>query len=730
MKLNQPMIISHLYEYDGCWHLQSNEDHSKGVADMAASFAADFGMSSWGRILGLLHDKGKEREAFQQYIRSASGLDTTHVHIKEHNHAYVGGLIARKMYGETAQNLLTNPIASHHRGLYDNDELDNTLKEKTIPDEVKMDCLKISLDRPDFQSMRKEDFHHLCRMLFSCLVDADYLDTEQFMDPESASLRKGKSSLQELLPKLARHLEALRLAAKDTAINRIRNEVQQRCVEMAEMEKGFYSLTVPTGGGKTLSSLAWAMRHAVYHGMKRIIIAIPYTSIIVQTAAILKGIFGEENVLEHHSNVNSENIKDEQLKQKMQLAMENWDYPIVVTTNVRMFESMFDNKPSVCRKLHNIVNSILILDEVQTLPTGYLQPIVDTLRSYQKMFVMSVLFTTASQPVLEGLIEGCNPNANFKGLKSVKEIIPKEMKLHERLKRVHLDIDDTPRSYDEIAQRLCYFKRVLCIVNTRRDAKELFKRLPKEGITLHLSRMMCPDHVNETINKIKAALKEDSNKIIRVVSTQLVEAGVDIDFPVVFRQEAGLDSVLQAAGRCNREGRLGISTTYVFSLAKEHLLPMGEISDADNARKNLGENRDWFAPDTMTDYFKFLYSRKESFDKAGIKEFMYDRNNLMFETAAKKFQLIDNKGISLVVCWKDSMDLVERLKEGGTKYSLLKRLSKYMVNVYASDFKALKEAHAVTETVEGVFVVEQQAQYDKDLGLLIENQWEDKLLLI
>ena len=297
----------------------------------------------------------------------------------------------------------------------------------------------IQLNKAKF-TLTENQINHLVRVLFSCLVDADYLDTEKFMNASSASQRGHHKKLSELLILLEDHFCKLNNNSEDSTVNVIRRCVQEQCIKMSSGETGFYSLTVPTGGGKTLSSLLWAMRHAVCNGQKRIIIAIPYTSIIVQTASVLKSIFGEENVLEHHSQFTIDSIIDKDIRLKAKLASENWDYPIVVTTNVQLFESMFSNKPSDCRKLHNIANSVIILDEVQTLPTDYLQPIVDALKSYQRMFGISVLFTTASQPVLSGLIEGCNPKAAFQGIDGITEIIPKEYALHDRLKigRAHV----------------------------------------------------------------------------------------------------------------------------------------------------------------------------------------------------------------------------------------------------------------------------------------------------
>lgn len=722
-------IISHLYQdnTDGHWVTQSNEEHTEGVAKRASHFANDFGLASWGWVLGMLHDRGKESNAFQQHIKKESGYAPETKVVGDYHHAYVGGIIARKLYGKSFDNVLTNQIVSHHTGLHDSDELDNYLN-KEIPHEIDSHFDKVQLNHPAC-NMATNDFHHLARVLYSCLVDADYLDTEAFMDKESSASRNNKTTLSELYPMLEKHLRDLKANAKETEVNKIRSQVQEQCSKMAENPRGFYSLTVPTGGGKTLSSLLWATKHAIHNGQKRIIIAIPYTSIIMQTAAILREIFGEENVLEHHSNVNPESINNESLSLKMRLATENWDYPIIVTTNVQLFESMFSNKPSRCRKLHNIVNSVIILDEAQTLPMDYLQTIVDSLKTYNKLFNVSVLFTTASQPVLSGMIEGCNPQASFEGIERVTEIIPDGFRLHDKLRRVKLDIDNEGKTYDEVAAMLCKHKRVLCIVNTRRDAKELYERLPQEGITLHLSKNMCSEHISETIERMKAALKDENNDIVRVVSTQLVEAGVDIDFPVVYRQEAGLDSVLQAAGRCNREGKKGISTTHVFSLSKEHNLPKGYIQDANNARLNLMGALDWFSPQTMTSYFEQLYCRRDTFDKKKIKHYLYNVREMYFATAANEFQLIEDVGKDIIVCWKDSMDLVQQLQQNGPSYKLMKRLSKFCVNIHNRDFDTLQEM-GVVEEINGMYVIKYKQQYDEQIGLRMDNNWSNASLII
>lgn len=720
-------IISHIKQVGTNWEIQFNEDHQKGVADFASKFAGEFGMAEWGRVLGLLHDKGKEQKTFQQHIQKESGYAPDTKVEGDYNHAYVGALIAKELFNSPHPyyQFIDNILMGHHRGLYDHGDKEEILK-KEIPNDVSVKPLDEKFNMPPLKSPK--DVHHFIRMLYSCLVDADYLDTEHFMMPEQFRLRGGKSTVNELLLKLEAYLDELKKHAADTEVNKIRNEVQRYCTNASEGDVDFYSLTVPTGGGKTLSSVLWALLHAKKNGLKRVIIAIPYTSIITQTAAVLRNIFGDENVLEHHSNVNPTEEECETTK-KLKLATENWDYPIIITTNVQLFESLFSNKPSDCRKLHNIVNSVLILDEVQTLPVEFLQPIVDTLDTLKRVFNVSILFTTASQPVLSGRIEGTNPLVSFDALPQIKEIVPQKANLHERLRRVILDIDNTPQSYDDIAKKVAQHSRVLCIVNTRKDAKEIYSRLPKDGICLHLSRMMCPAHVRETIEHIKDALKSDSNKVIRVVATQLIEAGVDIDFPVVYRQEAGLDSILQAAGRCNREGRLGFCTTHVFTL--QNRLPHGFITQTNNARKNMVGDYDWFSPKAMTEYFRKLHKQICNFDKPKIKELLYTSQK-QFEEAANNFQLIDDSTTSIVVNWEKGNvpSLVEHLQSGGYSYSLMKELAQYCVNVRNKDLKILLEAGVIEEIKEGVLFIRDTDFYDEKIGLITENHWLEESLIV
>lgn len=726
------VVISHVRQFD--MEIQSNEEHQQGVAEKAKVFAAEFGMGEWGRVLGLLHDKGKEKKAFQQHIMKDSGKDPTVRVEGDYCHAYVGALLARNQYSNVAS-LLAYPIVGHHAGLYDYSDYDDVMEKKSIPSEIDTTELNISLSPSILKSIKPFECNHLIRMLFSCLVDADRLDTEEFMKPEQAELRGGKKTLQELAPLLEKDLsdkrnETMKKNKDKTIVNIVRNQVQEECRMKAECESGFYSLTVPTGGGKTLSSLLWAMKHAIYNGKRRIIIAIPYTSIIVQTAQILRDIFGSENVLEHHSNVSYEALCDREdngednLALQMKLATENWDYPIIVTTNVQLFESMYSNKPTPCRKLHNLCNSVLILDEVQALPTQYLQPIVNALKTYQRLFGMSVLFTTASQPVLEGRHQGTIPRITFDGIDKITEIIPDGSDLHNKLRRVNLHFDERQSSYDEIAERIAQYDRVLCIVNSRRAAKEIFDRLPDDEYKYHLSRLMCPIHIKETIADIIDKLRI-SKKKIRVISTQLIEAGVDIDFPFVLRQGIGLDSVLQAAGRCNREGGDVRGEVYVFSLNEEKEYPNSFMEKSNNARKRLSKDLDWFSPDAMEAYFLKLYKGyTQTFDKMDLKKKLENPSYYLFKTASEKFKLIDDKTRSVVVNYGDAERLVNQVKQNGVTYELMKALGQYTVNVSESNFKILKDAFDKGERIpKGLFFLMNKGQYDRQTGVILNNMY-------
>ncbi len=734
------MIISHIKRNtDGSLSCQTNEEHQQGVARLASSFAAEFGMADWGYFIGMIHDKGKERDDFQNYIRRENGIDAPSYEDK--THAWIGALLAKQIAPKLYP-FATFPILGHHAGLCDYTRLDD-VRAKTIPSEV--DC-NVQLQEPSLEFLKSNNLlqqdrlkymHHVVRMLFSCLVDADFLDTERFMQPEKFDARATGIQLQDLLPKLECFLLGLKA---DTPVNRIRKEIQDCCRIAANKPQGVYSLTVPTGGGKTLSSLLWAMLHAIKNGKRRIIVAIPYTSIISQTAAIFKSIFGEDAVLEHHSNYDYHDVEDKFGEfNPERMATENWNAPIIVTTNVQLFESMYASHPGRCRKLHNIANSVILLDEVQTLPAEHLQAIVDALKAYNELFGVSLMFTTASQPTLEGERTGHESNLLL-GFDKIEELIPSSMQLHDKLRRVKLEFIDDALSYDEIAKRMMQYDRVLCIVNTRKVASELFNHLPKDENHYHLSRNMCPEHVDSTLQTIKDRLSAGDGKPIRVVTTQLIEAGVDIDFPIVMRQEIGLDSILQAAGRCNREGKMTeIGTTYVFKIDGVSI-PRGTMSYANDARLNMHPQDDLFAPEAMTEYFTQYYGKIPSFDKPdnegnNIDSLLHNMKELQFDSADRYFRLIDDSGYSVVVNHRDSATLVEEMRKGNIGRKMYRKLARYTVTIPKYAFDKLCKIGLI-ETIEtqgketGLYYISDPKQYNEQFGLSFDNHFINEMLII
>ena len=428
-------------------------------------------------------------------------------------------------------------------------------------------------DAPPRRFSQGLDLSLWIRMLYSCIVDADFLDTESYMNVHQSGLRRDYCTMLQLLERCNKATRKMDETAADTKINAIRREVRRKCVQMAAAGQGIFSLTVPTGGGKTLSSLAFGLEHAVKHNLDRIIYVIPYTSIIEQNADEFRKAIGADQVLEHHSS-----FDEAASTPKSRLAAENWDAPVVVTTSVQFFESLFADKSSRCRKLHNIANSVVILDEAQLVPVEYLSPILETIQLLVEHYNVSFVISTATQPAFgERIVEG----KLFKGLRNVQEIMGEGVReLYDGLRRVSIELPqdlNTPATWEQIAAELTKHAQVLCIVSDRKSCRELYSLMP-EG-TLHLSALMCGEHRSDVIGVIKQRLK--NNEPVRVISTQLVEAGVDIDFPVVYRALAGLDSIAQAAGRCNREGRLLPELGKVVVFVSPRKAPAGILRKAD-----------------------------------------------------------------------------------------------------------------------------------------------------
>lgn len=769
------------------WH--DLDEHLGRVSALAADFSAAFGASPWAALAGLWHDLGKFRSGFQRYIRQCADPDS---HIEgrvtgpEKTHSAAGALWAQQYLkevqgrsGEVVARVLSYLIAGHHAGLADwageNASLHNRFAQReaaeelnsTLAADIPPAILKPASELPDVGDlMRCRDdeipgrFALWVRMLFSCLVDADFLDTEAFMSPDKTDVRKGFLDLTTMEARLAERLQQMAQAVAeqgeaDSAVNRKRAEVLRACLAKAGLPAGVFSLTVPTGGGKTLSSLAFALRHAVLQERndkrpvkpkRRIIYAIPYTSIIEQTADIFRGIFGDENVIEHHSNVEAD---ERQETHRSRLACENWDAPLIVTTNVQLLESLFASRTSRCRKLHNLVGSVIVLDEAQLLPVSYLQPVVDVLRLLVKDYGVTLVLCTATQPTLESRT-GFDQAKALRGFKAgeVREIVDDVPGLYADLERVrvHLPADlNTPRTWDDLAPEIAVHEAVLAIVGRRADARDLYRQLKAENSEglWHLSGLMCAQHRSDVIATIKEALGVRRQALrdgratepIRVVSTQLVEAGVDIDFPVVYRALAGLDSIAQAAGRCNREGRLERGEVHVF--APPQAPPPGLLRMAEQATRIL-----WAAlpagagpmgVEHFAEFFRGLYgdARLDEKDICRLLRVGHE-GDVMFRTAAERFRLIDQQdGATVFVRYRrfendDEIGMwLNTLKKNGPDRWLLRKLQRYGVTIYRNDLQRLLakgDIEALGGDFPGLYVqsANNDTLYDRILGFNVD----------
>ncbi len=725
------IFLAHVrQDTNGQWLPHLLDDHLRGVAALAEDFAAAFDAGDWAKLAGLWHDLGKYRPAFQRYIRGASGYDA---HIETTpgrvDHSTAGALHAiGRMKG--LGRILAYLITGHHAGLPDWQSAEapaSSLANRLQQPDLLAEALAQSppadiLDAPlPTSNPGQRDYALWIRLLFSCLVDADFLDTEQFMTPDKTVLRGRYPSLMELEPCFDAYMAALSAKTPETPVNRMRAVVLDRCRGAAEQAPGLFSLTVPTGGGKTLASLAFALRHARHHGKRRILYVIPYTSIIEQTADVFRRVFGEDAVLEHHSNLDSE-----QETPHSRLACENWDASLIVTTNVQFFESLFAARPSRTRKLHNILDSVVILDEAQLLPPDFLTPILGAIRELSRYYGASFVLCTATQPALASRRSFDFP---FDGLDGVREITGDATKtqviLHEFLRRVEVTLPadlHAPTSWEALAAELQIYPRALCIVDRRDDARTLRGLLPAG--TVHLSGLMCGQHRAEVIATIKRRLNADEP--ILVVSTQLVEAGVDLDFPVVYRALAGLDSIAQAAGRCNREGRLfSLGRVVVFVPPTEP--PAGHLRQARDAGRQLllRGTPDPLAPELFAEYFQSLYWRKgaEGLDRQDITTLLKNNQRLefSFRTAAERFQLIPETQAPVIVRYGDSERLLARLARPGDAVDrkTLRQLQRYVVNIPRRIHQRLLTEGAIEERRPGVYV-QVAPLYDPDIGLRVE----------
>jgi CRISPR-associated endonuclease/helicase Cas3 len=716
---------------------QPLREHLEQVAELAEAHAHPFGAGPWGRLAGLWHDLGKYRPEFQAYLRGER---------PSAEHAVHGALLAQeeeKRLGKRGALLpLAFVIAGHHTGLANlvaggeglpRTPLASRLKEKRplldpliphLPEKLRRVDLPTLPDRllprRKLRRTEKEDLHRTLelwtRFLFSALVDADFLDTERFLrGDERRRLTVGFDDLPNLRRRLDRHVDELAAGAPPTGVNRVRAEVLAACRRKAEEPPGLFSLSVPTGGGKTLASMSFALRHAEEHALRRVIAVIPYTSIIEQNAAVYRRALGARNVIEHHSNLDpaKENRRNK-------LASENWDAPVIVTTAVQFFESCFANRSSRCRKLHNVARSTILLDEAQTLPPELLSPILELLRELRDHYGCTVLLSTATQPALQKRDD--EGRGLDDGLEGVREIVDDPENLARRLRRFDVewpDPESEPVSWPALAAELRDHERVLAVVHRRRDARELARLLPEEGL-FHLSALMCAAHRAKVLAEVLAALKE-TGKRCRLVSTQLIEAGVDVDFPVVYRALGGLDSVIQAGGRCNREGAPDPGRLVVFRAPTPPPpgTPKMGLESTTSLLKHGGGHVDVEDPKQVTAYFDTLYAKKDR-DQRGIQP---ERAQLNFATVAHRFRLIEDYHRPVLVPYGEAAKRLERFRAHPDR-DTLRALQPYLVNVSQREIEQLRNDAALDEVHDTVLALMPGYQhlYHPRYGLVLDEE--------
>ncbi len=741
------------------------KDHLSQVSLRAERFAkaanpGDEVFAATARLMGRLHDLGKYREGFQQYLRKerSSGIDTCH--------AVYGAAAACYEFDCSAAGFA---IAGHHTGLHNASDLSQMITgNKYSAAETFAALLRLlrrDLGGPASSGVKKDTeddplrFEFMARMLFSILVDADRLNSEEW---ERSTLLGApwkrqvcKLHVDCLLDRLiaARNHKA-RMRPTD-ALNSLRNTIFDGCLQAGQKEQGFFSLTVPTGGGKTLSSMAFALSHAKIHNLRRVIVVIPYLSIIEQNAREYRDIFGAGQVLEHHCAVESPEDKRprEQAEpaeaSSIEKAMENWDVPIVVTTSVQFIETLFSNKPGRVRKLHNVARSVVVFDEVQTMPVHLLNPTLDIFRQLTDEYAVSFVFCSATQPAFRrsaSVPRGFEPD-------EIQEIAPDPAGTYSKLRRVDYRIESNRDrwSWGRLAEEMLAMSQCLSVVNLRKHAvlvwQELEQLIQERGLDgsgmFHLSSAMCPAHRLDVLglsklppaNNIKARLTD--RKPCWVISTQLIEAGVDVDFPSIFRAIGPLDSIVQSGGRCNREGTLrdgkgrpcrGEVTVFY---PEDDGIPQGVYQTATNITPFYLRRPEELAlcPDVFGRYFTELYQLSPIDHR--IQE---NRQKLNFRNVAERGKVIEDNTVSVVVPYGRGIAIVAAIR-ASEKFDrdTLRQLQRYMVSVRhyqrpgrgrPSDYDRLKEAGAVVPLLDErleIPVLEQRngCSYSPDFGLVI-----------
>ncbi len=793
---------------------QSLWSHLQECSELAGEFAAKMGLKEAGQIVGLLHDIGKASEEFKNYIESAVGLkdpdEDDYVDVSQKkgkiDHSSAGAqIIHRKLSDkrtgeEIASQILSLCMASHHSGLIDcllPDGQDNFHRRMAKPDDkthtnealnnldegekeevdgllksglpkqllVVLNNLKESNDSKETMMFK---CGLLVRFLFSCLIDADRLSTADFEFPHNKKLRNQNqySSWETLIERFNRKKFKNR-----NKIDVLRNDVSRQCFGCSGKPKGLYQLTVPTGGGKTFASLRFALHHAKNFKMDRIIYVIPFTSIIDQNAEQVRKILEDKDengryldkvVLEHHSN-----LTPEEETRRQSLLSENWDAPIVFTTSVQLLEALFSAGTRGARRMHQLANAVIIFDEVQTIPVRCVHMFNIAVRFLVKACGSTVVLCTATQPLLDKI----EPKQRALEVLPEQQIMGDVSELFRKLKRV--EIHDTrklggwtEREVVELTSKeLQESGSVLIVVNTKASAKNLYHELKESRLddVFHLSTDMCPEHRINVLNEINNRL--DENKPTVCVSTQLIEAGVDIDFGSVIRYLAGLDSIVQAAGRCNRNGlRQKPGNVFVVNPSEENLGQLKEIRiGIETAERVLDEfkegeerfERDLLSPKAMEKFYQYyFYNRKEEMCyRVGSKSVVGREDNLFdllstntlsvqeyqrihnaspllplrqsFQTASRAFRAIESPSRGVIVQYGNKgrqivngLCAIDFSKKHRAWLKLLKKAQRYSVNAYPHVFDHLCKQGAIHEVQEGTGIFYLEAQYySDDFGL-------------
>ena len=700
--------LAHLTE-DG--RTQTILEHLKGTASLCSAFAAAFDAEAQGQLAGMAHDIGKYSAAFQRRLHGGPKVD----------HASAGAFECLKARQLPAAFV----ISGHHGGLPDGGGRGDAAGAGTFWGRINRASQgrledyhawqsEFSLphaNTPAFAGTRLEGMF-FTRMLFSCLVDADYTDTGAFMD-NSPYLPASSSSMEELWRRLETYVSGW--FPPKGALNMQRCAILEQCMSAgAQYGPGLFTLTVPTGGGKTVASLSFALAQAKARRMKRIVYVIPYTSIIEQTAQAFREILGDENVLEFHSGVQFDQQEDDASSPEavpLTRSVETWDVPVIVTTAVQFFESLYACQPSKCRKLHNLAQSVLIFDEAQMLPLPYLRPCVWAIAQLVRHYGASAVLCTATQPALDPIFQEFAPEI------PIREICPMAEAHWESFRRVSFQQAGT-LSWMDLAARLQQQEQVLCVVNTRRAAREVFHQLSGSG-NFHLSTLMYPAHRKRILDEIRRRLRDGLP--CRVVSTSLIEAGVDVDFPAVYRELSGLDSILQAAGRCNREGKRPPEDSIVTIFQGEDPPPRLFETSIGAGKIVLDHCQDVSSRAAIHTYFSTLLDLKgaEAQDAHHILPLM-ESEFFPFRTVAERFHLIESPTTTVYLPLEEGAGLVELLRSGQYSRTLYRRLGQYGVSVYPQHLAALEQAGALEHLEDGSVVLRDIGLYTQTTGLTLE----------